>query len=147
MLKKVTEGLEDLNDKERKQIEDELEASYQRLKAEREHKDATEKLDEDDDELNPRNFLSQIYQNDEFLSIKAQIEQDLIEQTKLEMDRKSFLRETDDVLSNLQKWKDDRKTKEVAVPKMEFKPAEQIADFNEANYQGHFQPQTEAINA
>lgn len=73
----------------------------------REHEAYKEKLQgyDDDDCLNPRNFLSQIYENDEFISIKTQAEKEIIEQARLEVERKALLNEADDAIRDLERWK------------------------------------------
>ena len=73
----------------------------------REHEAYKEKLHtyDEGDCMNPRNFLSQIYENDEFISIKTQAEKEIIEQARLEVERKAFLNEADEAIRDLELWK------------------------------------------
>ena len=61
--------------------------------------------------MHPRNFLSNIYRNDDFLKVKTHFENDLIKQTKDEADRKHFISDVDSVLKDLDKWKKERSIK------------------------------------
>ena len=62
----------------------------------------------DDDILNPRNFLNNIYQNDQFLMMKSDLENAIIDNTKLEVERKHMISDADKVLEDLTKWKKER---------------------------------------
>ena len=54
-----------------------------------------EKMLDDDDVLGPRGFLNKIYQDDNFLQIKGNLEHAIIENTKLEIERKDMLNDAD----------------------------------------------------
>lgn len=62
--------------------------------------------------MDPRNFLNNMYQNDNFLEMKAHMQNEIIEQTKAEVERKYLIKDCDSYLTDLQKWKDDRKKEE-----------------------------------
>lgn len=65
--------------------------------------------DELEELLNPRNFYNHLYQNDDYLKLKSSLENEVIMQTKLEVERKCFLHDVDSALADLQKWKEERK--------------------------------------
>lgn len=64
--------------------------------------------DSDDDILNPRNYYNNIYQNENFLQIRRNIENETIEQTKHEVERKHLIQDADRVLEELSEWKSKR---------------------------------------
>ena len=65
--------------------------------------------------MNPRNFVSAIYENDDFLSIKTASEKEMIEQARLEVERKALLNEADDAIRELERWKKQRKAQAEAM--------------------------------
>ena len=69
--------------------------------------------------MNPKNFISKLYQNDTFLNIKKQYEEDIIDQTKKEMERKEMLKEADSYLDELTNWRKNRKTKDDELKELE----------------------------
>ena len=44
-----------------------------------------------EDALNPRNALNYMYQNDNFMQLKSQMENEIVENTKQEVERKYML--------------------------------------------------------
>ena len=52
-----------------------------------EYKEKLQSYDEED-AVHPRNFLSQIYENDVFVSMKENAERELMEQARLEVESK-----------------------------------------------------------
>ena len=52
-----------------------------------------------------------MYQNDEFISIKTQAEKEIIEQARLEVERKALLNEADDAIRDLELWKMQRQAR------------------------------------
>ena len=64
--------------------------------------------DNEDDDLNPRNFLSNLYQNDEYIKLKQNTEKQLIDAAKEEVERKKMIEDADKVLKDLQQWKQKR---------------------------------------
>ena len=70
----------------------------------------TEDLGEEfmDESMDPRNFMSGIYQNDEFMKLKSTFENELIDQTKAEVERKHIIQNADSVLADLKVWKAKR---------------------------------------
>jgi hypothetical protein len=67
--------------------------------------------DSDDELLNPRNFFNNMYQNDDFMRMKSGLENEIINQTKQEVERKHIIKDFDSVLADLDKWKEGRKKK------------------------------------
>ena len=51
--------------------------------------------DLEDEALDPRNFLNGMYSNDNFLKLKSQLENEIIEQTKQEVERKHMIKNAD----------------------------------------------------
>lgn len=64
--------------------------------------------------LNPRNALNYMYQNDSFMALKAQMENEVIENTKQEVERKYMLQDCDRVLEEHNKWKEEQKKRKEA---------------------------------
>lgn len=69
--------------------------------------------------MNPKNFISKLYQNDTFLNIKKQYEEDIIDYTKKEVERKDMLKEADSYLAELSNWRKNRKSKEDELRELE----------------------------
>ena len=51
--------------------------------------------------MNPRNFFSNMYQNDGFMQLKSNIENDIITFTKQEVERKHMIKDCDRILAEL----------------------------------------------
>ena len=50
-----------------------------------------------------------MYRNDTFLQMKANMQNEIIEHTKQEVENKYLIKDCDSYITDLQKWKDDRK--------------------------------------
>lgn len=90
--------------------------------------------DEEDEVLNPRNFLNKMYQNDGFLYMKAQFEKELIMQTKMEMERKYMLDDADRVLKELKEWREKRDALLEEEKKEESEEEEEIGQIKERGF-------------
>jgi hypothetical protein len=85
---------------------------------------------DDEDDMNPRNFFSNMYQNDGFLQLKSNIENDIIQQTKQEVERKHMILDCDRILQEL---KADREKREHEQRDKIDKLKEQKMDANDRN--------------
>ena len=68
--------------------------------------------DHDEDALDPRNFLNGMYSNDNFLKLKSQLENEIIEQTKQEVERKHMIKDADSYIADLNRWREERKVRD-----------------------------------
>lgn len=66
----------------------------------------------EDDALDPRNFLNGMYSNDNFLKLKSQLENEIIEQTKQEVERKHMIKDADTYIADLNRWREERKIRD-----------------------------------
>ena len=64
-----------------------------------------------DDELDPRNFLRNLYANDNYQQLKESTEKEIVSQAKLEVENKHFLADMDSFMNDLQVWKKTREEK------------------------------------
>ena len=63
--------------------------------------DDAEEEDDEDDILNPRNFLSNLYQNDAYIKNKKNMEEQMIHAAKEEVERKNMIEDADQCLKDL----------------------------------------------
>ena len=68
--------------------------------------------DQDEEALDPRNFLNGMYSNDNFLKLKSQLENEIIEQTKQEVERKHMIKDADSYIADLNRWREERKVRD-----------------------------------
>ena len=68
--------------------------------------------DHDEEALDPRNFLNGMYSNDNFLKLKSQLENEIIEQTKQEVERKHMIKDADSYIADLNRWREERKVRD-----------------------------------
>lgn len=61
-----------------------------------------------EDEFKVRNFMTEMYANDEFLKIKEEQEQQIQDQIQLEVEQKFLISQMDEVLGDLSKWRRDQ---------------------------------------
>ena len=55
-----------------------------------------------DDELDPRNFLRNLYANDNYQKLKENTEKEIVSHAKLEVENKHFLGEMDSFMTDLE---------------------------------------------
>ena len=65
-------------------------------------------IDADDDITNPRNFLTSMYKNDEFIRMKEIMSEDILNNAKKEQEAKNLIEDMDQYLKNLKGWKQKR---------------------------------------
>ena len=53
-----------------------------------------------------------MYSNDYFMNLKSKLENGIVEQTKLEVERKHLLKDFDSAISDLNLWKEERARKQ-----------------------------------
>ena len=56
----------------------------------------------------PRNFMTRLYEDQNFVKEKELIEEQIMQATTATMESKSFINEMDDFLKDLQSWKSKR---------------------------------------
>ena len=101
-----------------------------------------QKADEDSDEdlINPRNYVSGIYSNNDFMDLKKQLESDIVQQAKDEVDRRHFIDDVDKALADLEDWNHKRKQQQqLKKPEVEEPPEEEVADdleIDDFNFRG-----------
>ncbi len=61
-----------------------------------------------EDEYKVRNFMTEMYANDEFLKIKEEQERQIQDQIQLEVEQKFLISQMDEVLGDLSKWRRDQ---------------------------------------
>lgn len=61
-----------------------------------------------EDEFKVRNFMTEMYANDEFLKIKEEQERQIQDQIQLEVEQKFLISQMDEVLGDLSKWRRDQ---------------------------------------
>ncbi|CDW74622.1 UNKNOWN [Stylonychia lemnae] len=70
--------------------------------------------DDEDDILNPRNFLANLYQDDNFMKIKEKLTEELINMLKqnVQKEQTQLMSDVDNYLVDLEKWKKKKKDQE-----------------------------------
>lgn len=73
-------------------------------------------MEEVDEESNNKNFMTRLYEDEKFVREKTLLEEQIIKASEATQESKSFIREMDDFLKDLQTWKTKRQVVEQDVP-------------------------------
>ena len=85
-----------------------------------------------DDELDPRNFLRNLYANDNYQKLKENTEKEIVSHAKLEVENKHFLGEMDVFMTDLEQWKKRRDQPKFDARKDESEEEEEAPEDDDA---------------
>ena len=83
-------------------------------------------VEEEDEETKNKNFMTRLYEDEDFQREKVMLEEQIVKASTATAESKSFIREMDDFLKDLQSWKNkrDEQHADPSIPQEESKAAQ-----------------------